>query len=299
MGMEDFPYPVTQLTQLHDAVQQALSDQLNDSPASLLVIPPFRHIGRIPGGRPKGSWLRGSPRIPSPEWALVLTSDRLIAVARQRATSQVEVTGIPFESMCAFEWGSILLYSWIDIVWADPDLRRTRIEYNSVGEPLLRELLAVLQRAILVRQQQSSPAPETVSIEPLYFMSMKFYNMLRLHALLADEHVYAYCFEPTIRPRWFWGRGREGVLWAVTNYHGLLIREPRESYPYGVVYTFCPRDEVRESEVVGTEHDTELHLRVGEAGFEVKSIFSPASQSELTASLELLSDQQVTASIEG
>ena len=149
MGMEDFPYPVMHLTQLHDVVQQALSDQLGDSPASLLVIPPFRHIGRLPGAMPKGSWLHGSPRLPSPEWTLAMTGDRLIAVARQRATSQIEVTAIPFESMFAFEWGTILLYSWLDIVWADPDLRHTRLEYNSVGEPLLRGLLATLQRTIL------------------------------------------------------------------------------------------------------------------------------------------------------
>ncbi|HTP08000.1 MAG TPA: hypothetical protein VMP08_07105, partial [Anaerolineae bacterium] len=229
MGMEDFPYPVKQVTQLPDSVQRALRDQLNDAPASLLVIPPFRHIGRLPGGAPRDSRLHGSPRASSPEWTLALTGDRLIAVARQRETSQLEVTTIPFESMCAFEWGAILLYSWIDIVWAGPDLRHTRIEYNTVGEPFLRELLATLQRAVLARRQQPFSAREPVSIEPLYDASMKFYNMLRLHALLDDEYTEAYCFEPTIRPRWFWDRGREGLLWAVTNYHGLLIREPRES----------------------------------------------------------------------
>jgi hypothetical protein len=298
MGMEDFPYPVTHLTQLHDAVQQALSDQLSDSPASLLVIPPFRHIGRMPDGRPKGSWLRGSPRIPSPEWTLVLTSDRLIAVARQRTTSQVEVTAIPFESMFAFEWGAILLYSWIEIVWADPDLRRTRIEYNTVGEPLLRELLATLQRAVLARRQPPMDTHAHVSIEPLFDASMKFYNMLRLHALLDDEYTEAYCFEPTLRPRWFWGHGREGLLWAVTNYHGLLIREPRESYPYGVVYTFCPRDEIREVRVATAEHTVELRLTVGRTGWEVGGVYSLAWQAELRASLDLLTAQPLAAAAE-
>jgi hypothetical protein len=299
MGMEDFPYPVTQVAQLNSAVQQALGDQLGDSPASLLVIPPFRHIGRLPGGMPKGSWLRGSTRASSPEWTLALTGDRLIAVARQRSTTPVEVTMIPFKSMIAFEWGTILLYSWLEIVWADPELRHTRIEYNTVGEALVRELLATLQRAVLARHPQPFDAHVPVSIEPLYDASMKFYNMLRLHALLADEYTEAYCFEPTIKPRWFWGRRREGLLWAVTNHHGLLIREPRESYPYGVVYTFCPRTEIREARVVEAEHDVELRLTVGQSGWEVNGVFSPARQAELTASLELLSGQQVTASIEG
>jgi hypothetical protein len=301
MGMEDFPYPVTQLTQLHSAVQQALADDLNGSaaPVSLLVIPPFRHIGRQPGGTARGSWLRGSTRAASPEWTLALTGDRLIAVARQRATSQIEVTAIPFESMMAFEWGAILLYSWIEIVWADPDLRHTRIEYNTVGEPLLRELLATLQRVVLARRPQPFDARVPVSIEPLYGASMKFYNMLRLHALLADEQVYAYSFEPTIRPRWFWGHGREGLLWAVTNDHGLLIREPRESYPYGVVYTFCPRTEIRGARVVATEQEVELRLTMGQSGWEVKGVFSLARQAELTASLELISGQPVTASLAG
>lgn len=293
MGMEDFPYPVAHVTQLNSAVQQALSDQPGDSPASLLVVPPFRHIGRLPGGSGKGSWRRGSVRRQSPEWTLALTGDRLIAVARQPLTAQIEVTTIPFESMVAFEWGAILLYSWLEIVWADPELRYTRIEYNTVGEPLLRELLATLQRAILARRQQPLAADMPVSIEPLFDASMKFYNMLRLHALLADERVYAYCFEPTIKPRWFWGHGREGLLWAVTNYHGLFIREPRESYPYGVVYTFCPRAEIREARVVETEQNVELHLAIGEPGFEVNGVFSPARQAELTASLELLREHRV------
>ena len=293
MGMEDFPYPVTHVTQLHDAVQQALSDQLGDSPASLLVIPPFRHIGRLPSGTPKGSWLHGSTRASSPEWTLALTGDRLIAVACQRTTSQVEVTAIPFESMFAFEWGAILLYSWIDIVWADSDIRHTRIEYNTVGEPLLRQLLATLQRAVLARCQPPPDTHSPASIAPLYDASMKFYNMLRLHALLDDEYTEAYYFEPTVRPRWFWGHGREGLLWVVTNYHGLLIREPRESYPYGVVYTFCPRDEIREARVATTEQDIELRLTVGRAGWEVSGVFSLARQAELRASLEQFSEQQV------
>jgi hypothetical protein len=293
MGMEDFPYPVAHVTQLNSAVQQALSDQLGDSPASLLVVPPFRHIGRLPGGSGKGSRLRGSVRRQSPEWTLALTGDRLIAVARQPMTAQIEVATIPFESMVAFEWGAILLYSWIDVVWADPALRRTRIEYNTVGEPLLRELLATLQRAILARRQQPLAADRPVSIEPLFDASMKFYNMLKLHALLDDEYTESYCFEPTIRPRWFWGHGREGLLWAVTNYHGLLIREPRESYPYGIVYTFCPRAEIREARVVETEQNVELHLAIGEPGFAVKGAFSPARQAELTASLELLREHRV------
>jgi hypothetical protein len=244
---------------------------------------------------PKGSWLRGSPRTPSPEWTLALTGDRLIAVARQRSTSQVEVTAIPFESMFAFEWGAILLYSWIDVVWADPGLRHTRIEYNTVGELLVRELLATLQRAVLARRQPPLDTHARVSIEPLYDASMKFYNMLRLHALLADEHTAAYCFEPTIRPRWFWGRGREGLLWAVTNYHGLLIREPRESYPYGVIYTFYPHDEIREARLVETEQDVELRLTVGQPGWEVTGIFSLARQAELRASLDLLTAQPLAA----
>ena len=293
MGMEDFPYPVKQVTQLPDSVQRALRDQLNDAPASLLVIPPFRHIGRLPGGAPRGSRLRGASRGPSPEWTLALTSDRLIAVARQRSTSQIEVTVIPFESMFAFEWGTILLYSWLDMVWADPELRHTRLEYNSVGEPFLRELLATLQRAVLARHQPPLDTHAPVSIEPLYDDSMKFYNMLRFHALLADEYAEAYCFEPTIKPRWFWGRSQEGLLWAVTNYHGLLIREPRESYPYGVIYTFCPRDEIREISVATTEQTVELRLTVGQPGWEVNGIFSLNREAELRASLEEFSVQQV------
>lgn len=298
MSLDQFPYPVEQIAQLNTAVQQALASQMHQLVVkSILVIPPFQLTGRRQAARPtrRFDWLCGTSQ-PSrtPEWTLLLTAERLVAAARDTSTANVEVTLIPLASLIAFEWGSILLYSWIDLVWADPALRHTRIEFNAVGEEYLRPLLATLRRATLDRTPPVVDQRTPLTDDQIWALPMKFANMLN-HALLPDEHVYTMCFEPTLRPKWLRRHSREGWLWAVTNRHGLFIREPRESYPYGVVYTFCPRGEIREARLVETERAVELHLTVGAAGFEVTGIFPPARATELAASLQPLTSQRVTA----
>ena len=192
--------------------------------------------------------------------------------------------------------GAILLYSWIDLVWADRDLRHTRIEFNTVGEEYLRTLLATLRRATLARTPSIIDQQTPLTDDQIWVLPMKFANMLN-YALLSDEHVSMYCFEPTIRPKWLRRRGREGLLWAITNHHGLFIREPRESYPYGVIYTFCPRGEIREARLVEKEQKVELHLTLDEPGFEVAGSFPLARQAELMASIDLLTGQQTVRAI--
>lgn len=299
MSRDHFPYLVEQVTSLPADTQQILTSHLPDRP--LLVIPPFQHFGRQvrwPTPRRRFDWLFGSGRpSQSPEWTVALMADHLIAVARHGASVGPEVTVIPYDSMIAFEWGAILLYSWIEIVWTDPGIRRTRIEYNTVGEPLLRPVLETLQRAVGARHRLPSVAGQSVDIEPLFRQSMKFYNMLTLHALLPDERVCTYCFEPAHRSRWLWQRGREGLLWAVTDQHGLLIREPRESHSYGVIYTFCPRGEIRQAQLMDAEDNVELRLRVGAPGYEVRAVFPPARTTDLAASLKPLLRQGIEVMI--
>lgn len=298
MSLDNFPRPVDNLAHLPSDVQQILAPHVSQpSDRPFIVIPPFQHIGRQvqrPGQR--WGWLFGSGRPwRSPEWTLALTDDHLIVVARPAAPTALEVTVIPYQSMIAFEWGAILLYSWIEIVWADPDIRHTRIEYNTVGEPFLRSVLSTLQQAAIAQHALPPIAGRPVDVEPLFQRSMKFYNMLKLHALLPDERVFAYRFEPTIKSKWLVRRGREGLLWAVTDYHGLLIREPESSYPYGVIYSFCPRGQIRNARVTETDRDAELHLTLGAAGYEVSAAFPSAHAAELRASLPLLAPQAVDA----
>lgn len=293
MSLDQFPYPVEQLARLPAEVQQALAPHLSRTPdRPVLVIPPFQQFGRQarqPGSGRRFDWLFGSSHpVHAPEWTLALTADRLIAAARHATPATLEVTTIPYDSMIAFEWGAILLYSWIDIVWANPDIRRTRIEYNTVGETHLRPRLESLQRAVNARCRLPATAGQPIDLRPLFQQSMKFYNMLTLHALLSDERVYTCCFEPGRRSRWRWRRGHEGVLWAMTDQHGLLIREPRESHPYGVIYTFCPRGEIRQARLLEVEQNVELHLTVGAAGYEVHAAFPATRATDLMASLEPL-----------
>lgn len=289
MSKYRFAYTVELVTELDSAVQQALADQLHTRTTfkSLLVIPPDVHLGRQPGRRFKSRPGR------APEWTLALTDDCLFAVALDTVSANVEITVIPLASMIAFEWGVILLYSWIDITWADSGLHHTRIEFNTVGEKFVQALLAALRRAVLARLPPIvDPRPELTEGR-IRTLPLKFANMLLLYALLPGEQVYAYCFEPTIKPRLFWGRRRAGLLWAVTNQHSLFIQEPLESYPYGVIFTFCPRGEIRDARVVATEQECELRLTLGDPGLEVKGVFSLARQAELTASVEQLREQPI------
>jgi hypothetical protein len=100
-----------------------------------------------------------------PERTLVLTSNQLIVVARNTATASIEITAIPLAFMIAFEWGVILLYSWIEIVWVDSGLRHTRFEFNTVGEDYLRLLLAALQQVVLAHEMLNSHGNPTVEME--------------------------------------------------------------------------------------------------------------------------------------
>ncbi len=295
MSLLHFPYPIEQITELPATVQQALRSQTqsNESFRSILLIPPFQHLGRRPGPR---TWLSGSGPWRTPESTLALTEEHLFVVARDTSTTNVEMTVIPLKSMIAIEWGIILLYSWIDIVWADSDLHRTHVEYNTVGEPLLQPLIELLRRAVLARAAPPIEHRSPVTKEQLRAaLPMKFANMLILHALLKDELVYTWVFEPTRKPKWFWGGWREGLLWAVTNYHSVFVREPREAFPYGVVFTFCPRREIREARVVEKDQYLELCLTLGEPGFQVTGLFPLTRRDELMANIELLMPDRATA----
>lgn len=284
MSVYRFPHPITDITELDAAVQQALSlpAHLIETPQSILVIPPDLQLRQRPGRLVK------SQSRSMPERTLVLTSDRLIVIARDTATASIEVTAIPLASMIAFEWGVILLYSWIDIVWADSGLRHTRIEFNTVGEEHLRSLLAALQQAMLTRITPIIDQRTALTEAQIRTLPMKFANLLLNGALLADEHVYTTIFEPTIKSKWFWRRSRDGLLWAVTNYHSLFIREPSESYPYGAIYTFCPRGEIRDARVIENNQQAELRVTLGDLGFQVSGVLSLARQAELRAVVQRL-----------
>jgi hypothetical protein len=284
MSAYRFPHPVTDITELDAAVQQALSSptRLIETPQSILVIPADLQLRPPPGRRVK------SQSRSMPERTLVLTSDQLIVVARDMLTASIEVTAIPLASMIAFEWGVILLYSWIDIVWADSDLRHTRIEFNTVGEDHLRKLLVALQQSILDHTTPMIDQRTPLTEDQIRVLPMKFTNMLLKRALLPGEHVYTYVFEPALRSRWFWRHRREGLLWAVTNYHSLFIREPPESYPYGVVFTFCPRSKIHKTCIIETRQGVEVYFTLGEPAFEVKGVFSIARQAKLMAAIEQL-----------
>jgi hypothetical protein len=295
MSLLHFPYPIKHITELPTPVQQALRSRTQSSETfqSILLIPPFQHLGRRPG---RQNWLSGSGVWRTPESTLALTEEHLFVVARDTATSHVETTVIPLKSMIAFEWGIILLYSWIDIVWADSELHRTHVEYNTVGESLLQPWIETLRRVTLARTAPPIEHRSAISEAQLRTaLPMKFANMLLLHALLKDEFVYTWSFEPTRKPKWFWGGWRDGLLWAVTNYHSLLIREPREAFPYGAVFTFCPRSEIREARVVENDQGLELRLTLGEPGFQVTGLFPLTRRDELVANLELLTPNHVMA----
>jgi hypothetical protein len=294
MSAYQFPYLVDRFDDLDATVQQVLMAEARSSASyrMIVAVPPYQHFGKA-GSR--STWLGLAPPGPALAYTLAVTSNDLTVVTRHPATGRLDVTLIPFAAMVAFELGVVLLHSWLGIVWADTSLRRTRIEYNAVGEPHIRSLLAMLQRAAFARQGQPSIHHAPVDVEPLFGLSMKFYDALRHRALLADEQLHAWVFEPGRKPNRLGRGGRLGILWAVTNYQGILIRDTREAFPYGSVYAFCPWGTVRNAQVVEHGRRAELCITVSHHNYLIKAEFPLTRAADLVTSTTVLPPQLIAA----
>ncbi len=130
---------------------------------------------RDPGRR----FIRWDTQRTTPEQILVFGDDRLVVI-EQHADGSLNDTLIGFEHVVRVDWALILLYAYVKFTWvADHTFKTLRIEYNGVGDGLIR---AELER---LRKTQHDPESDSAVLESLDHdairkaLSLKFSNYLR------------------------------------------------------------------------------------------------------------------------
>ncbi len=284
---ERFPRAVERIEVLDVPVREALWQHLyvTAQVRQILVLPPYEHWVEGEGWR---RWLLLYRKLQTPERTVVLTDTALLIASREHAGAQAVVTQVPLCEMLAFELGTMLLRGWLQITWRRADsVEQIVLDFNTVGFRKMRALLAVLQNELAEAEpaERESPALSRSEIERL---PLKFLNLLRLDALLPGEKVLALVFEPTALRRWIFGLGgREGKLWAVTDQHSLLLREPPHLFPYGEVTTFCPRRCVRAVNAIETARGIELQLCLGAGDYVLSTTFKAERAIEVKTAAKL------------
>ena len=144
----------------------------------------------------------------------------------------------------------ILLYGCLELQGSMNGVPvRMMVEYNTVGELLLHAALQqVLRQAYGPAAGNTAPkfAAETASqLQALEAQSFKFRNGLSLYALLPEERLLGYVWQPRLmRPvlRIFRRAFAPAALLAVTPQAVIAIEEERiKGAAYGWLITFCPR----------------------------------------------------------
>jgi hypothetical protein len=243
-SIDHFLYRVESLDDLPEAVQAAIQQhQLSQSIQGIVVIPPQQYATR------RASWLGDLPFgwRNTPRRTLVFGSEQLAVLAidsRNRLTTTI----IPLAALTEIELTLVLLYAYVQFTWASAgSIETIKIEFNSVGEPVIREQLASLRDKII----ECSPHPRLKTDSRLRAsiadLPLKFHNYLNL-ALLPREEVFASVYQPAMRRHTGWFRPLLSAnrTVAVTTHHVLLVEDEfRPHADYSVITRFLPMHRIQ------------------------------------------------------
>ncbi|MCC7205774.1 MAG: hypothetical protein IT323_00615 [Anaerolineae bacterium] len=175
---------------------------------------------------------------------------------------------MPLASITSLEIATVLLYAWAQFAWADGGQVQTlKIEFNAVGEHLLRRKMAALRDAAFT-VQPALVAPDPRAEQIVGDMPLKFRNYLR-YALLKDEPVRAAFYQPAFR------RGDSRLrpylapnrAIALTDRAVVLVEEDVAGHTtYGVITRYLPLDKIADVRFEQDEACIWLSLAVGEGG---------------------------------
>ncbi|MGB8648595.1 MAG: hypothetical protein WCF84_25385 [Anaerolineae bacterium] len=284
---ERFPLSIPSLDAL-DAGPRVVLERTVDAldAVEILQLPPFDLV--LMGRALRKQFIQVEQRT-TPERIVVQTDDRLLILSGAGGDASFDLVQIPIRDILAFEWACILVHSWIQITWEEVGrVVHTRLDFNSVGVSVVRGLLSGLQAAALGPMYRAGAEPSPEPPPEIMRLPMKFMNAVRLDTLLSGEQVLASVFDPGDPPGRLFRRGRERQLWLATNYHGTLIRQPLEMWPYGQVIQIYPRTRVNRVGVNETERGVVLELTLGKVPYVTESIFPRALRSALVSSTESL-----------
>lgn len=229
------------LAELPAPVAQAIASR-GGQPAgqSIVMIPPQEYLA---GRR---DWLSALfPRWrQTPARALVFDPARIIVVEGNRV-EDLRVIVIPVDGLLSIELATLLLYAYVQFMWADAGQCHTaRIEFNTVGMTLIDAELRRLRAAIASLQ----PVAELQAIgQPIASLPYKFQTYLNL-SRLPDEQIMAIVYQPAF---WRgWGPFRRPLApnraAAFTDRHLILIEDAgRRWADYTIDRRFLPRSRIR------------------------------------------------------
>lgn len=236
---KETPYLVTSLTALPANWQSAVAAALPPAelPHTILMIP--RHTQTTQKRR----------RF-VPDQALLFTAAGVLQVQAGMTPEQPPTARyLQGADLLVIRHSLILLYGCLELTGlVDGTPTRLVVEYNTVGLPLL--LPACQQLVQLAYGAPPAPASDTETttatlLQSLDLQSFKFKNGLQFYALLPDEPLLGYVWQPRITRRVIGPLRRPlapAALLALTPQAVILMTEERaKGAAYGWLITFCPR----------------------------------------------------------
>lgn len=288
-----FPRVLYSFDGLEPTVTHAIVEHLEEgeAPRQIIVAPrqkllDARKVQRLPGFPLPWVW--------TPDWVLTLTEQRMLVAALDQSQATPVITSIRVQDMLLFEWGAILLHSWIEWTQAHQgQSERTRVYFNSVGASIFKRLLDSQRRALAAQTGRMAGLPQR-GLALLAALPFKFSNLITIELLLPDEQVQAVVFQPTV---WA-GRGilrhptTAAQALVLSNYHLLVAQEELtgRSDTWGLVTRFYPRERIRQATLEPGQDALWLNLTQETQGAQhpARIRFEPDAQSALQELLLLL-----------
>ncbi len=258
-GFERFPRKVTR-EEIPDPVWDALARAEDTSAIYLLMIMPPQAYAVS-----RRNWRRYLPfgwRHTPPRWLAFGACQ--VTLVEAAPDSPIQTTVIPYEAILDLQLVSVLLYAYLEFVWLTPTgVEHTRIEFNFVGERLVKSGLEHLRATLRVGLRQRDPVvpPDAMADLPL-----KFRNYLRL-SLLPGEPLLDVVYQPAVRQsetrlRRYLSPNR---ALALTDHAVIVIEEdhPQSHRDYMMVQRHYPLTHLQSALFTGAD-PTWLRLWLGE-----------------------------------
>jgi hypothetical protein len=255
---DHYAWPVSTLDELSPELRTAFREALEPAePVECMIYAPCQGLLRRTTDRKFHLLL---PWQFTPDWVLAVTSRRVL-LAKAGAITASQIISIPLQDIIYLKVGFVLLFSWIELHWADSDgVHQQTIYYNSVSECLFDNLSLKIrnQTQHLLATRSFEHAPAVPNAEYFRRLPYKFQNLIARRMLLSDEQISAVLFRTVVRKTFlgvFRSRQLPQAALIFTDRHLLIAEEhltDREE-SYGLNNTFIPIGRIQrlETEIEG------------------------------------------------
>jgi len=224
---------------------------------------------------PADVYPRSLSRRVNPQQALIFTEAGVLQVAGPSKKGQVAKTQwIPVDQILKLRLSMILLYGRVEI-WgvlrSNGQVVKIDLEYNTVGQPLLKPMLHALIRKSW--NEKGNPA-KTHPVDETYSnfvnQSFSFYNALNSVALQPDEKVLGTVYQPEITDPYlkFFRRGVfPQTVVVMTDRQLILLQEDLSFNPHHEwIFTFCAWHQIVDLKEAQQENRRKFSIRLAAGG---------------------------------